>query len=133
MRASERRAKGYTGLASASAACVSTWLGEDWLIVIGWLMAGRLDVTLTSSPEPFARALSLGCRGDTRPARGSKLTLLSQLLFARTVDGYHPSISGAFCLRQSAARGLTGKLRAARGSGITATTRGRPGKVWQRA
>ena len=26
------------------------------------------------------------CRGDTRPARGSKLTLL-----ARTVDGYHPS------------------------------------------
>ena len=35
------------------------------------------------------------CRGDTRPARGSKLTLLSQRgenRFARTVDGYHPSI-----------------------------------------
>ena len=31
---------------------------------------------------------TLSCRGDTRPARGSKLTLLS---FARTVDGYHPS------------------------------------------
>ena len=29
------------------------------------------------------------CRGDTRPARGSKLTFLSR--FARTVDGYHPS------------------------------------------
>ena len=31
--------------------------------------------------------LLFNCRGDTRPARGSKLTLL-----ARTVDGYHPSI-----------------------------------------
>ena len=34
------------------------------------------------------------CRGDTRPARGSKLTLLSKRLnarFARTVDGYNPS------------------------------------------
>ena len=33
------------------------------------------------------------CRGDTRPARGSKLTLLSRLPFYRfagTVDGYHP-------------------------------------------
>ena len=35
------------------------------------------------------------CRGDTRPARGSKLTLLeayaSLYRFARTVVGYHPS------------------------------------------
>ena len=33
------------------------------------------------------------CRGVTRPARGSKLTLLSLRFsrFARTVDGYHPS------------------------------------------
>ena len=42
----------------------------------------------------------LTCRGDTRPARGSKLTLLSK----RTVDGYHPSR----CLRT---------LRAARAKG----------------
>ena len=34
---------------------------------------------------------SPGCRRDTRPARGSKLTLLS--LLARTVDGYHPQLS----------------------------------------
>ena len=33
-----------------------------------------------------AMVLSLPCHGDTRPARGSKLTLLSQ-----RVDGYHPS------------------------------------------
>ena len=39
-----------------------------------------------SSPKKF-----IACRGDTRPARGSKLTLLSYR-FARTVDGYHPSI-----------------------------------------
>ena len=31
-----------------------------------------------------------GCRGDTRPAPGSKLTLPASLP-ARTVDGYHPS------------------------------------------
>ena len=31
------------------------------------------------------------CRGDTRLARGSKLTLFSQRGFAKTVNGYHPS------------------------------------------
>ena len=47
-----------------------------------------------------------GCRGDTRPARGSKLKLTARSLrgskltlfshcFARTVDGYHPSIPAA--------------------------------------
>ena len=43
-----------------------------------------------SSPKA-ARAPShdfkIRCRGDTRPARGSKLTLLSK----RRIDGYHPS------------------------------------------
>ena len=49
----------------------------------------RLEAYARASGLPrFART---GCRGDTRPARGSKLTLLSQR-FARTVDGYHPSI-----------------------------------------
>ena len=39
---------------------------------------------------------SRDCRGDTQPARGSKLTLLSkrEKRFVRTVDGYHPSIQG---------------------------------------
>ena len=44
--------------------------------------------------------LKADCRGDTRPARGSKLTLLSRLRFslsfARTVDGYHPSKSRVY-------------------------------------
>ena len=74
------------------------------------------------------------CRGDTRPARGSKLTLLSKR-FARTVDGYHPSKKGArkkIGGRSSAARHLPGVVgrqlrcraaRFARGMG--------PDKVWQ--
>ena len=51
-----------------------------------------------------AEICGAGCRGDTRPARGSKLTLLSQRENARTVDGYHPSmgqdVTGAISLGQ---------------------------------
>ena len=46
-----------------------------------------------SRQQNFKRARH--CRGDTRPARGSKLTLFSKR-FARTVDGYHPSSQATF-------------------------------------
>ena len=64
--------------------------------------AARLLCTFPSDRETIAKQQSLrySCRGDTRPARGSKLTLLSKR-FARTVDGYHPSrgIQAISCAR----------------------------------
>ena len=72
------------------AACVSTWLGELLKRSLIFKNRGRaspvkihLLVSLCPATSPVARITLVGrwrvvARGDTRPARGSKLTLLSK-------------------------------------------------------
>ena len=79
--------------AAARAACVSTWLGEFGPTAAKRQPSGSPATAhgaascfrcgrcrLTTYRHCFARAAvpHLLCRGDTRPARGSKLTLLSK-------------------------------------------------------
>ena len=83
----------FSCVAAARAACViSTWLGEreaNNMLDYAKVISARRATTPAKLHSIII--LNFYCRGDTRPARGLKLTLLSQRGFARTVDGYHPS------------------------------------------